>query len=173
MSRVMTLLCLTLFCSALASAQSMQAIRPLEVKPAQPAPVVQPIRVTPADDSAAQATQAEPTVGPVQTVESLTAIVQKLRKENKQLRAENEALKARILGFTTPGGSEVRAYCPTETVSRNTAGGENDCATGGYKCDQVSGQCHTTCSTSAQCSGGYSCNPCNNRCETLAGLTQC
>ena len=110
----------------------------------------------------------------MQTVEGLTEANGKLREENRVLRAENASLKDRIANMTTPGGSAVHAYCPTETVSRNTAGAEANCAASGYKCEDVSGLCHKTCSSSDQCSAGHSCNPCNNKCENNAGpITQC
>ncbi len=43
---------------------------------------------------------------------------------NKQLRAENEALKAQVAGFTSLGGSHVMAYCESgnPSLSRSTAG---------------------------------------------------
>lgn len=77
---------------------------------------------------------------------------------NKQLRAENEALKARIDGFTRLGGSHVVAYCENPSTSRNTAGASADCSLAGYNCEPVSGQCRTTCQTSDMCSGGFVCD---------------
>ncbi len=167
MSRVLMLLCATLLAATFASAQSMPAVRPIKMQPVQPAPTTQ---VAPAPT---EAVQAQP-FGPVQTVEGLTAANQKLRAENKALRTENGSLKAKLAALTTPGGSQVRAYCPAATISRNTAGAEADCAATGYKCEDVSGLCHKTCSSSEQCALGYSCNPCNSKCENNAGpATQC
>jgi hypothetical protein len=172
MTRLSILLC-ALVLTAAASAQTMQ-VQPIRSTAPAPQAAVQPIQVQPIQPvDAAQTDQAESAPAPIQTVESLTAANQKLRRDNKALRTENEALKARILAFTTPGGSEVRAFCPSDTVSRNTAGAENNCAAAGYTCDQVNGQCRNMCTTSDMCSAGFSCNPCNNRCETAANPTQC
>lgn len=85
-----------------------------------------------------------------------------LARENKRLQEENAALKKRVDDFTLLGGSEVHAYCPSRTVSRNTAGGENDCALSGYACDSVSGQCRTRCEVSEHCATGNLCE--NNQC---------
>lgn len=80
--------------------------------------------------------------------------------KNKQLRAENEALKAQIDGFTRLGGSQVTAYCESgnPTISRNTAGASADCGLAGYNCEPVSGLCRTSCQTSDMCSGGFVCD---------------
>ena len=78
--------------------------------------------------------------------------------KNKQLRAENEALKAQIEGFTRLGGSHVTAYCENPSTSRNTAGASADCSLAGYNCEPVSGQCRTSCQTSDMCSGGFVCD---------------
>jgi hypothetical protein len=172
MTRVTILLCAL----ALTAAAAAQTVRPIKVTPVQaaPAPVEQATQVSPAVEDAARTTGQESAPRPIDTVESLRAANNKLRADNRTLRAENNDLKQQILGYTRHGGSLVTAYCPTATLSRNTAGDERDCAAGGYKCEKVSGLCHATCSTSAECATGYSCNPCNNKCENNAGpITQC
>ncbi len=65
----------------------------------------------------------------------------KLEIENQKLREENAALKQRLENFTSLGGSEVHAYCPSKATSRNTAGAETNCAAGGYDCEPVTGLC--------------------------------
>jgi hypothetical protein len=176
MTRVLILACATLLAATVASAQA-PPVRAIQIQPiqAQPAPATQAIQVQPAATAsdAAQVAPAEP-IGPVQTPEALAAANQQLRENNRLLRNENSALKDRILQMTTRGGSQVRAWCPTETTSRNTAGAEADCGATGYKCEDVSGLCHKTCTSSDQCAVGHSCNPCNNHCENNAGpITQC
>jgi cell division protein FtsB len=166
MNRPALWLCATLLLASTAFAQTLQQVQPIQ---AQPAPRVQPqvIEVAP------QAQAAEPVQLADKTAQ-LEAQNKRLRENNQILRAENQALKDRITQMTTRGGSQVRAYCPTKTTSANTAGAESDCAAGGYQCDDVSGLCHASCATSAQCSSGYSCNPCNRRCESNSGpVTQC
>ena len=171
MTRTLILVCATLLAVSVASAQTAP-VRAIQIQPIQPAPATQVQPAATAND-ATQATQAE-AIGPVQTVESLTAANKQLRENNRLLRNENAALKEKIANMTTPGGSAVRAYCPTETTSRNTAGAEANCAASGYKCEDVSGLCHKTCSSSDHCSVGHSCNPCNNKCENNSGaITQC
>jgi hypothetical protein len=166
MSRVLILVCATLLAATVASAQA-PPVRAIQIQPIQPAPTTQVQPAATASD-AAQAVPAEP-IGPVQTPEALAAANKQLRENNRLLRNENSALKDRILQMTTPGGSQVRAYCPNESTSRNTAGAEANCAASGYTCEAVSGLCRTTCSTSDQYAGGYTCNPCNRQCEYTAG----
>jgi hypothetical protein len=176
MSRNLILLCATLLAFSVAigaTAQNMPAARAIQIQPIQPAPVVQPV-VAPVATDAAATEQAPSGIQPIETMESVKAANQKLREANKALKAENDSLKARIAQMTTPGGSAVHAYCPTDTTSRNTAGAEANCAASGYKCEEVSGLCHQMCSSSEQCAAGHSCNPCNNKCENNAGpITQC
>jgi len=81
----------------------------------------------------------------------------KLEIENQKLREENAALKQRLENFTSLGGSEVHAYCPSETTSRNTAGAEANCAAGGYTCEPVTGLCRESCDTSAACATTFKC----------------
>ena len=183
MSRNLILVCATLLAATIAigaAAQNTQPVRTIQIQkiqPIQPAPSVQPIEATASPAVAsdvAETDQAPSGIQPIETVESVKAANAKLREANKILRNENNSLKERLTQMTTRGGSLVRAYCPTETTSANTAGAEANCAASGYKCEDVSGLCHKTCASSDHCAGGYSCNPCNNKCENNSGpITQC
>lgn len=114
-----------------ASAQTMQAIRPVQL-------------ATPA----VQAAQ----------IDTAALEKQKMERENARLREENAALKQRVDAMTSLGGSEVRAYCPNPSTSRNTAGAEASCAQAGYNCEPVSGLCRTTCQTSDMCAANFTCD---------------
>ena len=183
MSRSLILLCATLLAATVAigaMAQNTPPVRAIQVQPIKLEPIqpaTQPAeatQVSPAARDAAETDVAPSGIQPIETMESVKAANAKLREANKVLRHENATLKERITQFTTHGGSLVRAYCPTDTTSRNTAGDEANCAASGYKCEDVSGLCHKTCASSDQCAGGYSCNPCNNKCENNSGpITQC
>jgi len=134
-----------LLTAALAQAQTLQTIKI--------APLAQPAAATAQIDQEALARQ-------------------KLESENKKLREENAALKQRLENFTSLGGSEVHAYCPSKTTSRNTAGAETNCAAGGYECEPVSGLCKTSCTTSGDtCSFGFTCGP-SNQCVATASLLE-
>jgi regulator of replication initiation timing len=83
-----------------------------------------------------------------------------LQQENKTLKQQNADLQKKLKDVTVPGGSAVKAYCESPTVSRNTAGAINNCASSGYMCEPVSGLCRTSCSkTDGQCASGYVCDP--------------
>lgn len=125
--------------------------------------VVQPVVATPPS--------AELALEPWMTPETAKAAIEKLRAERNELKASlaetntrlAEAI-AKIDAMTTPGGSLVKAYCASATVSRNTAGAEEDCAAGGYRCDQVSGLCHRSATNSMMCSIGYNWDARTNQC---------
>ena len=130
-----------LFAVSIAGAQNMVPIQQLQVAPRP----------------AAAATQIDQ-----QAMEQA-----RLERENAKLREENAALKQRVDNFTSFGGSEVHAYCPTSDAlqtSRNTAGAESNCAQSGYLCESVSGLCRTSCQTSDMCAGGFTCD---------TGIQQC
>jgi hypothetical protein len=169
MSRVLSVLCAALLAASVAGAQTVPSVRPIKIQPVQPAPAVQATQVAPAPADAAVTDQAASPMQPIETMESLQAANKQLRESNKLLRAENTALKDRITALTTPGGSLVRAYCPTRTLSRNTAGAESDCSSSGYTCEDVSGLCRTTCQSSDMCAGGYTCDVGAGRCIYTAG----
>ncbi len=109
---------------------------------------------------------------PVDDPEALKARIRQLKEQNQALAEERDALarernilQARIDEMTAPGGSLVIAYCPSREISRNTAGAEENCATGGYKCAPVTGLCYTTCQTSEHCALGNSCDPETSSCH--------
>jgi hypothetical protein len=167
MNRATILLCALAF-TAVAAAQNAQPIR---VAPIAPAPATQAAQVQPAPavDAAAEAAHDEAAGRAVETVESLRAANKALREKVRSLREENAGLKDRIAQMTSRGGSEVRAYCPTNTLSRNTAGAENDCSASGYTCESVSGLCRTVCRTSDMCAGGFTCDVDAGVCVNTSG----
>jgi len=81
-----------------------------------------------------------------------------LTQKNKNLQQQNTVLEKKLDETTHPGGSLVKAYCESATVSRNTAGATNDCGINGYTCEPVSGLCRTTCSSSSECDYGFVCD---------------
>lgn len=131
MKRIALLAALVLIAGVL-QAQTMTRVRPV----ALPTPVA-------ADPSA------------VSLPKDYQALYQKEAEKNRQLKAEVATLTSRIAEITRPGGSLVQAYCETPTLSRNTAGAQNDCATSGFACEPVSGLCRTSARSSAECAAGF------------------
>jgi opacity protein-like surface antigen len=126
----------------------------IRVQPVRPPVIVAPIQ--PAQPDAIQK---------VMTIEEAQAQIDKLRAERRELNAKLTEALATIEQMTTRGGSLVRAYCEGPNVSRNTAGGSENC--GRYTCGDSSGLCKTSCSASAtDCASGYSCD--GGQCLTLA-----
>ena len=114
--------------------------------------------------AAAAASQAQTAIQPIrlQSVQPNVQAAQidqaalekaRLERENKRLKEENAALKKQVDDFTALGGSNVHAYCANDTTSRNTAGAEQSCGAN-LKCDQVSGMCKTSCTTTSDCASG-------------------
>jgi hypothetical protein len=88
-----------------------------------------------------------------------------LQKQLDALQQKNAALQKQVDNCTKPGGSTVKAYCESSTVSRNTAGSSNYCV--GYLCEPVSGLCRTSCSaTQEQCDSrqGWVCDTMYGKC---------
>jgi hypothetical protein len=158
-------LCAALVVASSAFAQNtMQAVRPIQVQPVQPA--------EPAATTQVVAPRAESAADPAQVVDQaalLEAQNKKLRETNVALRNENATLKQRLEELTSHGGSQVHAYCANPATSRSTAGDEADCAASGNTCEPVSGLCRTTCQSSDMCAGGYTCDTGAQRCVYTAG----
>ena len=134
----------------------------MRVPPIQPI-VLQPVVATPQS--------ADLSVEPWMTPETAKKAIEQLRAERSELKTSladtNTRLAeavARIDEITKPGGSLVKAYCASRTVSRNTAGAEEDCADSGYACDQVSGLCHRTATNSLMCAANYNWDARTNQC---------
>lgn len=96
------------------------------------------------------------------------ALYQREVEKNRQLQGQVQSLTQRIAEMTRPGGSLVRAYCESPTVSRNTAGAVNDCARNGFGCEPVSGLCRTSARSSDECAPGYIYCATNGGCVTSA-----
>lgn len=151
--RLWALLAVLIVTPALAQ-MNVQRIKPI---------VIQPIVATPPS--------VDTVVEPWMTPESAKKAIEQLRAERSELKTSlsetntrlAEAI-ARIDEMTKPTGSLVRAYCASPTLSRNTAGAEEDCAAGGYGCDQVSGLCHRTATNSLMCSSGFNWDARTNQC---------
>lgn len=122
--------------AGLASAQTVQRIRP--VGPAAATTVAPPA--------------AEVAAGTLP--KDYEALYRKEAEKARELRAEVQSLTARLAEISRPGGSLVQAYCESPTLSRNTAGASNDCASAGYACEPVSGLCRTSARSSADCAAG-------------------
>lgn len=135
-----------------AFAQTVAApIRPAPRTEAVPivAPVQQDVTVDPA------------VVDPQGTIDRLEADNRRLRAENDRQQADIVDLEARLAAMTSRDGSAVRAYCEAPNLSRNTAGAEENC--GNFRCNQVSGLCHASCTTTDHCSTGI-CDPVSHTC---------
>lgn len=100
------------------------------------------------------------------------ALYQKEAQKARELRAEVASLTARIAEITRPGGSLVQAYCESPTLSRNTAGARNDCASSGYGCEPVSGLCRTSARSSDECATGFTYCAQHSSCVASAAACQ-
>lgn len=131
-----------------ALAQVMRMPRPIQIDPI-PAPTV----AQPNSDLAEKA----------MTIEEARERIAQLQRDKREANARlTEALET-IRQMTTRGGSLVRAYCEDRSISRNTAGGTEDC--GRYICGDSSGLCKTSCNASSDCATGYTCDA--GQCLTL------
>lgn len=99
----------------------------------------------------------------VMTIEEAQAVISKLRREKREIDTRLTEALATIEQMTSRGGSLVRAYCESPQLSRNTAGGSEDC--GRYRCGEVDGLCKKSCSLSSDCATGFTCS--GGRCLTL------
>jgi len=134
------------------------------VRPVEPPPQVQAIRITPQDQQLTFDVANDP--------ERAKAMIAKLRAKNRELRGQMsltlsdlQSLRAELDAITSRGGSLVRAQCMSATLSRRTDGsGEENCAASGYTCGEVEGTCHRQCTTSNQCAPGFLCDTSVSRC---------
>ena len=158
------------FATATAQAQIMvaqpqpaQAVQQEQIaQPAEPVQSVQPAQLAVSPTPQLQVAEVDEQAAALRKSQNEN---KKLREENSRLLGENASLNDRIGEFTRLGGSEVRAYCPAATTSRNTAGAEANCRDlGGYTCEPVSGLCHTSCQVSDMCAPGWTCD---------TGIQQC
>jgi hypothetical protein len=117
-----------------AGAQTVQRIRPIGPAASTPVPAEAGVASLPKD---------------------YEALYRKEAEKARELRAEVQSLTARLAEVTRPGGSLVQAYCESPTMSRNTAGAGNDCATSGFACEPVSGLCRTSARSSLECAPGF------------------
>ena len=128
---------------------------------------LRPSIVRPLPPSAAMARQQSGpvTFDPANSPETARAAIQKLHQRNLQLRQQLavsvsalQELRRQLDAATTPGGSRVTASCASPTLSRNSAGAQEDCAASGYACAAVSGLCHRSCNTTDMCAPGFVCD---------------
>ena len=105
----------------------------------------------------------------VMTIEEAQARIAQLMKEKREANAKLEEALAAIDAISKPGGSLVKAYCADEITSRNTAGAEQKCER--YRCNQVSGLCNQSATSSAMCAPGYNWVA-GDRCITLGEAQQ-
>jgi hypothetical protein len=164
----MKITCLTLLLALLtcmSSAQTDSRFRPIQkVPPASPTPSVtgQPVRTIQANPAGTaqpgRPIQANPGItdpSAASLAKDYEALYRKEAEKTRELKAQVQSLTQRLAEATKPGGSLVKAYCESSTVSRNTAGARNDCAESGYTCEPVSGLCRTVARNSADCAPGY------------------
>jgi hypothetical protein len=130
---------------------------------------VNAIRVMPGVNAAAQ----QPTAAQLnyQDPDQMKAQISRLKKEKRELRlqllksvGDLQAANSRIDEMTRAGGSLVTAQCVTGTLSRNTAGAEEDCSASGYACEAVSGLCRRMCNVTTDCAGSFVCDTSVGRC---------
>jgi len=105
--------------------------------------------------------QPERTLGLIQRLFRERAV---LRGQNAHMKTEIDALNFKISEMTRFGGTQVIAYCASETISRNTAGMEEDCSITGYRCNQVSGLCNRIARATSMCADNYVLDENSGRC---------
>lgn len=144
----LALLALVLVAPAAAQLVVQPIQRPV---PVQPAPAPGAIR---ADSNIAEKAM---------TIEEAKARIAQLTREKREANAKLTEALARIDQMTSRGGSLVRAYCESRTLSRNTAGASENC--GRYACGEVDGLCKKACTLSGDCAAGFSCD--SGQCLTV------
>jgi uncharacterized coiled-coil protein SlyX len=97
-------------------------------------------------------------------IRTLNARLERYTKLSKSQAEQINKLTKQIGDMTKKGGSLVRAYCESDTVSWNTAGATSNCGSNGYQCEPVSGLCKTVCSKTTDCAPRYVCDPGPRKC---------
>lgn len=151
---ILSLLALLIALPALAQ---FQMLPPVVAQPVTlPPQAVEQVAVSPSDPAS---------FDPALTPDTARAAIAKLHARNRELRGQMavtlgdlQAARATIDEMTSAGGSLVRAQCVSATLSRNTAGAEENCAASGYNCSAVEGTCRRVCTSSDQCTGGFVCD---------------
>jgi membrane-associated HD superfamily phosphohydrolase len=122
------------------------------------------------------ATQPNVAMTPEMEIDALKKKIVKLQDQNKQLTDQNKQLtdqnsklSQQISEMTKKGGSQVKAYCESQSLSKNTAGATNSCASSGYNCEPVSGLCYNQCTSSDHCVPGWVCDTAERRCVNVSG----
>ena len=113
MTRLRLWALLALFLVTPAFAQLVPRIRPIMPPPAMQQP----------DNSELQAN--------LMTAEEARAKIAELNREKRELNARLAEALATIEQMTSRTGSLVKAYCESNTLSRNTAGATDNCADSG------------------------------------------
>ena len=141
MKRIQLLTALALIGVAPAGAQM------IKMQPVRPNVPTVPLVVAPADE-------AEPKVDlVVADPDRARELIEKLRRDKRELNAKLKEALAKIDQITVPGGSLVRAYCADAQTSRNTAGGEEKCER--YTCNKVSGLCNQSATSGSMCAPNF------------------
>jgi len=138
----LALLALLFVTPALAQVMQVQALprtTPLPM-PAQALPELAPLEV-----------DSDP-VTKAMTLEDATALIAKLKADRREVNVKLTNALGTIEQMTTRGGSLVRAYCESPSLSRNTAGASEGC--GRYICGDVDGLCKKTCVVTDDCAVG-------------------
>lgn len=98
------------------------------------------------------------------TVEEARKKIFELYREKRELNAKLTEALATIQQMTTREGSQVRAYCESKDVSRNTAGATENCADSGFSCSPVDGLCRKSCTVATDCAGYFNCDAVSRTC---------
>ena len=146
--RLVALLAALIVTPALAQLMQVQPIQRPIVTPQ----VIQPIQQ---DSNATEK---------IMTIEEARARIAKLQSEKRELDGRITEALATIDQWTSKGGSLVHAYCESETLSRNSAGASEDCATSGYRCADVEGTCRKSCNVTTDCAGYHVCDTARHVC---------
>jgi len=160
---------IVLILAAIAAVPALAQIQIMQMPQSPPEPVVAPAPAAPQIQMVAPSEM--PTFDPASTPETARAEMTRLQNRIRDLRGQLavtlgdlQALRTQLDEMTRAGGSLVRAMCVSPTLSRNTAGAEENCAASGYTCASVEGTCHRQCTSTDQCAAGFVCDIGERRC---------